>query len=1027
MSSFLLFKLLKESNQPIIIKGPAVNALKSTFSNMLGLGAPVEMDDVGFNQIDFPRARAIYGSPEFQDDGLTLATIRLMLAILNTYKNTQLPNYKELKMNVEAEVAKQMPSEPEGGEQAVKPTGENASLTVFRNQTSYEKLKIQTTEINDKSIIMAINKIVNKKLEAEGAEKEYNDWGTLDFHWKSKIKYYSKDKENPFIIWVHESILNDILEVYKKKGYEINFVGQAQAASKPTNTTEPSGSNRVKARVLGVENTQWGKKLAFTHDLPYTQWNEIRLQLEKEKLWKSSIGFVKDENGKPKYMLSLDQEGIKKVLEIMNSKIDTSEISNFILKMMTGITQDNIDSKPENIEKDYIGFVDVQNTNKIKIKFNRYIEASEFKHIKEMIVYTFPETHEYDAAGKVWILGGDYQQFALLGRLLKNYGYKVDDLRNVLKEKIKRNELKKEVIEGDVAEEQWSVVEKTTEDIVKSFNDEEHAKQFLNGLPNKQNYKIEHMPHFQAMINELLPNKSAEIELYDAQKEGIEFLFHRKRAILGDETGLGKTLQLISAAEIKMQESDYERPTLILAINDVTTNQWAEEIVKIIGAENKNLISTDCNNPKRWTVLNYNLFSYKKLGMEDDNAEKGCVSKLVNAKFGIVIFDELHKIKSDKTKRWQRLTKIIDNIPVRWGATATISANDAMDVKNQLLIINHHLGKLADGKFKRDFAGMELKDTPVGKRYQKGSEESRLEAAERLNKWLHLTGVYLRRKKSDVREMPNLSIDRQDVGIDVSAYLNKVNQRITKYAETAKAKGKSESLAEHLKDMIAQRTELATAKVPETLRITTDLVKKGKRVIVFTAFKESAELLKDGLSKIIPQINSNYKMLTYISSTSKDERSVVKKRFNSEEQYRVLLMSLKMGSTGIDFPNAASEMVINDYDWTPEQAEQSEGRIYRINTNQDININYVIAKNTYDEELYEIVQIKRRVAQEIQKQREEYRKEKDLKKAESMLKSIVGLQKKLIAADEKIKEIESAEIMKTAPTGSFKEFVEWIM
>ena len=133
-------------------------------------------------------------------------------------------------------------------------------------------------------------------------------------------------------------------------------------------------------------------------------------------------------------------------------------------------------------------------------------------------------------------------------------------------------------------------------------------------------------------------------------------------------------------------------------------------------------------------------------------------------------------------------------------------------------------------------------------------------------------------------------------------------------------------------------------------------------------------------------------------------------------------MSLKMGSTGIDFPNAASEMVINDYDWTPEQAEQSEGRIYRINTNQDVSIHYVIARGTYDETLYKLVQLKRRIAQKIQETREEYRKEKNTGKSNDFLKQIVALQKQIIGADAEIKKVEAEELAKVLPKGSFKEY-----
>ena len=1023
MTLFSTFKSLKENAQTTLIKGPGVDALKSTFVYMHRLGAPIEKNDIGFNGTHFTPAVNLIHSDEFHQDGLSVTTIQRMLAMLNVYKNTQIRNYPQIKAEVEKEIAAQAPAHA-----GPKATAEGKeSITVYKNIMNYGKFKAVVSEIPNNWVKGQINKLVGKECEAIGSPKEVNQWGKEEYFWKDKIKFYNVDKENARIVWINPKILDEVLEIFKNKNYEVSVTGEEQKGSEPDKQdNKPKEDNKPRAKVIRVDKT----RIIFSHNLGYDSWNEIRLDLIKRGIWNSALRFSKDDSDKPEYTLDLMNPKFREAVGVLMNKMDMADV---VAAVGTAIEQQNSpEGAAQQGTKDDISFRDVPNTKNIKIRFERFINAKEFQHLKEMIIYTFPTIHQYDNVSKMWTIGGSYQQFISFGRLLKNYNYNVDGLRDIIKEKTKRGELTREAVEGDVPDAQWNVVEKATEKVIKSFKEEKAAEQFLNGMPDKQNHKIEHIPHFRDMINDLLPHKN--IELYEAQKEGIEFLFHRKTAILGDETGLGKTVQLIGAAEIKMQEDDYHKPTLIIALNKITVKQWAEEVARMIGKEHKGEISIDPHDPKRWTILDYDMFSHKEKGMETettpgaDGAEsteiKGCIDKLIHAKFGIVILDELHKIKSGKTIRWGRLTRICQNIPVRWGATATISANNAMDVKNQLLIINHDLGKLADGKFKKDFAGMELKDTPVGKRYVQGSEESRLEAAERLNKWLHLSGVYLRRKKSDVRDMPNLHVGRDDIGIDVSKYQSKVNERYKKYKDNATGAGKDPSEATHLKEMIAQRTELATAKVPETLKITANLLREGKRVIVFTAFKESAEELKVGLSRILSQINPHYKMLTYISSTPKKERVVVKDKFNKEEDNRVLLMSLKMGSTGVDFPNAASEMVINDYDWTPEQAEQSEGRIYRINTTQNVHIHYVIAKGTYDESLYDIVQLKRRVARMIQETREEYRKEKDINKSEVILKKLVDLNKQIISADAEIKKIENDEIKKVAPDGAtFKEFV----
>jgi hypothetical protein len=158
---------------------------------------------------------------------------------------------------------------------------------------------------------------------------------------------------------------------------------------------------------------------------------------------------------------------------------------------------------------------------------------------------------------------------------------------------------------------------------------------------------------------------------------------------------------------------------------------------------------------------------------------------------------------------------------------------------------------------------------------------------------------------------------------------------------------------------------------------------------------ESGKMLLDQISEEISRINPAWKVYSYLSSTPKEQMKRAKE-IMLDPNSKVLVMSMKMGGTGISFPNTFSNMIVNDYDWTPESAEQSEGRIYRINTTQDVNIQYVIA-NGSDTQLFDRVKQKRQLAEIIQKYRAEY------------INTIEGseLLKKLVAAQKEYKKIDS--------------------
>jgi intein/homing endonuclease/superfamily II DNA or RNA helicase len=473
------------------------------------------------------------------------------------------------------------------------------------------------------------------------------------------------------------------------------------------------------------------------------------------------------------------------------------------------------------------------------------------------------------------------------------------------------------------------------------------------------------------------------------------------------------TAQLISAAALRMQKDS--KPTLIITLK-ATQEQWVNEIVNVMGEDQRSDISKDPQNPKKWTVVYYENFSS---GKQVENN----VKSLKETGFGIVIFDELHKIKHDTAKKSQNISQAVESIPTKWGASATISSNKPMDVRNQLLMTGHHLGKINERKFKRDFAG---------ENYEKDSQENKIKSAENLNKWLNLSGLYVRRSKQDIREMPNLSIQNKVVSIDQTEFNQEFDKKLFGDQESTKKlpKGKSGYKKPDLaiSKLIAARETIAKLKTDQTSNKVLDIVKKNingppaaSKIVVFTNFVESANQLVEKINSGLKSIDPKFHVMTYLSSTKKADRLTTKENFTKDLNAKVLVMSMRMGGTGIDFPNAAQNMVINDFDWTPESAEQSEGRIYRINTNHDVNIDYVVADGI-DKTIYDKVQKKRELAEIIQKYRKEYHEKDDAK----ALEIIVKAQKDMAKIDQDMLDAINSELPGAgkALEESFKSYVD---
>lgn len=726
---------------------------------------------------------------------------------------------------------------------------------------------------------------------------------------------------------VQQEVLPDILDIFKDEGYHVVFHGPEIKS----HTMEGGERHVPKLEILGVRNTQYGRQIAVSW--PEGVSNLIRQQLQGENLWRNGIGWAGKEGNKPVYTIGVDKTGryfnvnnLGRIVRKLAEHFDVSELIDIIKKEGITLPNEHASNIPLGSARSLLLDINDAPGNKLKIKVPAIagMSYSQRKTIQQIISYTFPGAKQ-DSGDFTWTVEGGYNQYMLLAKLLDRYHWGSEGLRRIIQDKVDRGDLTHEDVEGN--------------------------------LPD----------NFLASIDQRLPNREEGLNLYDVQKEGVAHLYSRKSAILGDETGTGKTLQLIAAAELKMQDIGANAKTLVVTLKGVQ-QQFKNEILRVIGPQNEHLVSTDPMNPARWTVLYYDQLS---AGKEENISER--LRTIREAGFNIVMFDELHKLKHEDSKRTKNIAEATANIPIRWGASATISSNIPFDVKNQLFVVGHHLGKIDRNTFKTDFAGMERKEVEEGskKAYGRGAKVRQVRAAENLNKWLHLTGLYIRRTKKDVRDdMPNLSVQTNQFNFEPHEN-DAFNDRMKLHLARVKAPNNPGVFLQ------VAREELALTKVPKTIARARELVQQGRRIVIFTNFRSSGRELVSGLTKMLQEIDPNYKVMTYNSDTPAKDLPQVKRRFTEEQDYRVLVMSMKMGGTGIDFPNAAQNMIINDFDWTPENSAQSEGRIYRVTTNHPVHIDYMVAQGTIDQRLYDMLQQKRELARIIERYRKDYQDDID--------------------------------------------------
>lgn len=941
MLSFSEWSDLMESSE-VVVSGPGIDRLRAKIEEMGGRGAPIERNDYGFGHGDYTLYQRLEAEGHMSSEGVPVRVAGVMLRMLSHYANTQVPEFRDINAQVKADVDRATGAQTQA-------QSDSKAVVYDRQALEYGKIKVYVPGGIDRSMMMAINRIIDEKFRSEGAQMVVDRYGKETY---PRFKRFSADKSGINLYRVHRDTLADFVDILKGKGIEVEYEsggsGASAVASSNSATQEPD------VTIIGKEKTDYGDKLAVK--FAYEKSKGLYDRLRASGLMPKAISW----GGSGKYRVNIEDKSQfdMVVSAVKEFGLDPSALETFASTHFSGTSSQPREESDS--DSHVLSFRD-EGSNLMSVRVDyRGMDSATKEFIKECIQYTFPEYKWHGPPEYKYVVKGNYKQYVTFGRLLKKFKFNVDELRDILKSKTDSGLMTKTPWEGRMDKDEG----------------------------------------FMSSIDKKFPD--SDFDLYDEQKFGIAFLYGRDSAILGDSTGLGKTIQLIKSAELRMRESN--KPTLIVTLKSVQ-KQFMKEIVNVMGDGERDKISSNPLEPKKWTVLYYENFSSGK------NLEQ-VIDKLSSTEFGIVIFDELHKIKHGKTKRSTNIYRVIEKIPTRWGASATVSSNKPMDVKNQLEMIGHHLGKVDRKKFARDFAGAESYGGSDDK------DEREIVAAERLNKWLNLSGVYVRREKGEVRKMPEMRVEQSSTTVDPSGFQHMMAATLSGY--------KNPDLP--VSRLIAAREAISRLKTGETTRKVLDIVSAGKdkppaasKVVVFTNFVGAAQELVERIRAGLKDIDPSYRVITYLSNTKKKERDDVKRVFTDDPNAKVLVMSMRMGGTGIDFPNAAQNMVINDFDWTPEAAEQSEGRIYRINTEHPVDITYVVGQGL-DRDLFERVRRKREIAAIIQRYRREYH-ETDDKEA---LKKIVAAQKEIKEIDKQMAAKVAAEVpgAEGALEESFRSFLE---
>jgi SWI/SNF-related matrix-associated actin-dependent regulator 1 of chromatin subfamily A len=415
-------------------------------------------------------------------------------------------------------------------------------------------------------------------------------------------------------------------------------------------------------------------------------------------------------------------------------------------------------------------------------------------------------------------------------------------------------------------------------------------------------------------------------ELHPFQRAGVRYALERRRTFIADEQGLGKTMQALATLE-----RDGAFPAVVVCPASMKLT-WERE--SSIWLPNRSVTVLEGRAAEAWTedaeraeivVLNYDILEPH-------------IERLAGRGPEALVLDESHYVKNPGARRTKAAIALARRLPddaLRLGLTGTPILNRPEELVSQLRAI----GRLEDfGSGAR-----------LSRRFRNAGSDDRLH-------WNLRASCYVRRTKRQVlAQLPAKRHDTVPVALvneeeyrlaeqDVVAWL----QSLPLDLRTMDAKVAAALRAEQLVRLNSLRQLAVQGKLPAALAWIDDFLASGEPLVVFAEHIATQQALLERFPAAVHILGAD-------SATSR-QRAV--DAFQSEDGPQLIVCSLRAASQGITLTRA-SNVAFLELDWTPARHDQAEDRLHRIGQESAVTAYYLLAPDTIDETMAELLERKR--------------------------------------------------------------------
>jgi SNF2 family DNA or RNA helicase len=441
------------------------------------------------------------------------------------------------------------------------------------------------------------------------------------------------------------------------------------------------------------------------------------------------------------------------------------------------------------------------------------------------------------------------------------------------------------------------------------------------------------------------------------QLEAVDFLLQQEKSLLLDGCGVGKSLEMILFAETLKKRGIIDHCLVITGIAGLRGN-WEREIQKFstesvitIGKYTTRTGTTRYRPmPKRAEQLKNKIDEFFVLL----NVESVRDPKIVEAiktsknKFGLIAFDESHKIGAPDTTQYNNLMKLDSDFKV--AATGTLIVNSPLSAFPSLKFTDNDRATLTNFKSQYcTFGGFGNKQITGSKNLEVLREE--------------IANCSIRRTLYDVRaDIPELTIDVEylEMDEDQQKFYEAIKEGVKEEADKIELKaGNLLALTTRLRQATACPSVLTTQdiesiKVNRAFEYIEELCSQGEKIVVFSMFKEP-------LNKLAAKLDGfRYSLNTGDTPDAIAFQNML--RFQEDPTEQIFLGTFGKCGTGFTL-NSSMYLVCVDTPYTYSLFEQGFQRVYRVNNTRPAFIKVLVCSETIDERVQQIVETKKELGE----------------------------------------------------------------